>query len=175
MACPQCHDNHDDRSSTCPGCGFSLSALAERYKRRLPDAAHVLDAAGSLTDDEEAELLGQSAALSEAGLGELAFVILPTTAPISPAEMAFWLLNHWQLGGRDHRGVLVLVALEERRIEIEVGYALEATLSDAAADALLEQAVVPHLQEHGVAAGLQQAATVIAHALRSAAPNPEDT
>jgi uncharacterized protein len=175
LACPQCHDKHDDRNATCHSCGFSLSALADRYKRRPPKAAHVLDAAGRLTDDEEAELLGHSAALSDAGLGELAFVVLPTTAPISPAEMAFWLLNHWKLGGRDHRGVVVLVALEERRIEIEVGYALESTLSDAAADALLERVIVPHLQEHGVAAGLQRAAEVITEALQGTTPNREDT
>jgi len=75
---------------------------------------------------------------------------------LTPAEMAFWLLNHWGIGGRQNRGLLVLLALEERRIEVEVGYGLEPIVSDAAADAILDEHIVPLLSAGDLAKALDE-------------------
>jgi len=119
----------------------------------------VLDAAAVLSDVEENELLGRIAALADASGVELSVVTMESTAPITPAEMAFWLVNHWRLGGPERLGLLLLVAVGERRIEVEVGYGLESALSDPAADAILAE-VAPQLGEN-LGAGLNAAVAAL--------------
>jgi uncharacterized protein len=65
------------------------------------------------------------------------------------------------MGGLENRGLLILLALQERRIESEVGYALESLLSDAESSRILRLHVVPFLHNGQYAAGLYQAVDVL--------------
>jgi uncharacterized protein len=87
---------------------------------------------------------------------------------MAPAEYVFWLANRWDMGGVENRGLLILLALHERRVESEVGYALEGLLSDAAAAQLLEEHVVPWLRTGQYAEGLYQAVNVLGKILEAA-------
>jgi uncharacterized protein len=99
---------------------------------------------------------------------ELLVVTVSTTAPLQPAEYVFWLANRWDMGGPENRGLLILLALEEHRVESEVGYALEPLLSDAASAQLLEEHVVPLLRAGQYAEGLYQAVHVLGKVLEAA-------
>jgi uncharacterized protein len=92
-------------------------------------------------------LEGRLRALAASTGGEMCVVTRSTTRPVRPAEYAFWLFNRWQLARSHHRGLLILLALREQRIETEVGYGWESVASDLETGAVLDVHVVPRLRE----------------------------
>lgn len=83
----------------------------------------------------------------------------------------------WRIGrkGLDN-GVIVLVFLDERRMRIEVGYGLEASLTDAIASSILRDVVAPRFREgrlaDGLEAGLEAIDRAIAGQYEARAPRP---
>ena len=65
------------------------------------------------------------------------------------------LFRHWQLGqkGKDN-GALLLVAPQERKVRIEVGYGLEGALTDALSKVIITTAVAPQFQKGNFAGGI---------------------
>ena len=168
MRCPRCHVEVAEEVEVCPHCGFSLSVLEMQLPPPPPQTGHVNDWAGVLSVAEAERIARRCQEVFARTRAELIVVTVPTTAPIQPAEYSFWLANRWDMGGAENRGLLILLALQERRVESEVGYALEPFLSDAASAQLLEGHVVPLLRAGRYAEGLYQAVNVLANALEAA-------
>lgn len=122
----------------------------------LPEpAGFVNDFAGVLTADEHAELVGITSDLERLTGVELAVAVVSSVAPRDSKSYAVDLFAKWGVGkkGRDN-GVLILLAMQERRVEIEVGYGLEERITDAAAGRLLDTYAVPEFREGRFGAGL---------------------
>ncbi len=130
-------------------------------------AADVPYLSGRITDN--AELLGAGTkeklnALLKAHEAEtgnqIAVLTVNSLEGESVEEYAHTVFNAWKLGqkGKDN-GVLVLVAPNERRMRIEVGYGLEDTLTDVAASRIIRNVMTPRFKEGnyeaGIAAGVQ--------------------
>jgi uncharacterized protein len=63
--------------------------------------------------------------------------------------------NRWALGQKDkNNGVLLLVAPTERKVRIEVGYGLESTLTNAIAQEIIDQTIVPRFRAGDMAGGV---------------------
>jgi uncharacterized protein len=76
------------------------------------------------------------------------------------------LFRNWGLGQRDkNNGVLLLVAPNERRVRIEVGYGLEGTLTDALSKVIIANAITPRFKTGdfggGIARGVDDIITVL--------------
>ena len=76
------------------------------------------------------------------------------TIPLIPSQYVFWLFNEWAIGGKDNKGVVILLAMEERRIESEVGFGLEHILTDEKCGDILDTIVVPFLKKTKYEEGL---------------------
>lgn len=90
-----------------------------------------------------------------------AAVVVATVKDIEgndPADYANRLYEAWGIGekGKD-RGVLVFLALKERRVRIEVGYGLEGVLTDGMSGEILDRYVVPLLKKGDYGGGLYNA------------------
>ncbi|NWF73589.1 MAG: TPM domain-containing protein [Nitrospirae bacterium] len=154
-------------SQTSRGIGFFLvfvfaltTALASwaldvpPLTARVVDLAHVLPAeiAASLTRDLEAHETKTS--------NQVAVLILPSLEGEPLEEFSHRVATTWKLGqkGTDN-GVLLLIALRERKVRIEVGYGLEGTLTDLRAAHIIRQEIVPRFRSGdlpgGIAAGVQ--------------------
>jgi uncharacterized protein len=133
-----------------------------------PLTGSVNDWAGVLAAAEAERIARRCQEVCVRTQAELLLVTVPTTAPLQPAEYIFWLANRWDMGGPENRGLLILLALQEHRVESEVGYALEPLLSDAASAQLLEEHVVPMLRAGQYAEGLYQAVHVLGKVLEAA-------
>jgi uncharacterized protein len=77
------------------------------------------------------------------------------------------LYERWGVGKKgEDRGVMILVALKERRIRIEVGYGLEGVIPDGLAGQIRDQAIAPYLKKGefgpGLINGLSALAGIIA-------------
>ncbi len=93
---------------------------------------------------------------------ELAVAVVKTVAPLDSKTYAVELFKKWGIGkkGKDN-GILILLTMEERRIEIEVGYGLEGIINDARAGQILDEFVVPYFKEGKYGDGLYNCAVAI--------------
>src|SRR5690606_26596809 len=85
---------------------------------------------------------------------ELAVVTIQTTDPYDPTEYRTRLFEEWGIGGPEDSGLLILLAMEERAIEVETGYGLEGVLPDGKVGAYLDQAVNRYFAQNEFGPGL---------------------
>ena len=163
--CPHCGTTFAERTEACPQCDFSLATLDAQMPPPPLQAGPVNDWAGVLTAEDAQRLIQKCQAIHQAVQAELGVVTVETTTPLKPAEYVFWLANHWDMGGPENRGLLILLALHERRIESEVGYGLEPLLSDVESELIIQEHVVPYLYAGQYAEGLYQAVNAFGQAL----------
>ena len=101
--------------------------------------------------DEINQLLSQ---LERETGAEVAVVVLPTIGELIPKNFAVSLVEKWGVGKRGQdNGVLVLHVLDQRRIEIETGYGMEAILPDVKAHWITEEIAVPFFKAGSLADG----------------------
>jgi uncharacterized protein len=165
IRCPHCGTILAERMTACPQCDFSLATLDAHMPPPPLQAGPVNDWAGVLTAEDTQRLIQKCQAIHQAAQAELSVVTVETTTPLKPAEYIFWLANHWDIGGPENRGLLILLALHERRIESEVGYGLEPLLSDVESELIIQEHVVPYLYAGQYAEGLYQAVNALGQAL----------
>lgn len=126
------------------------------------DFAEVIDAG------TEQEMTRLAEAVREATGAEIAVAVVDTVAPFATVEeYGVRLATAWGVGSEeDDSGALLLLALQERQVRIEVGYGLEGAIPDGRAGAILDQTVLPELADGrygpGLLAGMQQIAGIIA-------------
>ena len=114
----------------------------------VADQAHLLDEASI------AEIDARVHALETATGAQIAVVTLDTLSGYEPKPFATALFAEWGIGARGKDdGVLVLVTLVPRRIEVETGYGAEGVLPDGRVGRILDDEVMPHLRagEYGPA------------------------
>lgn len=162
MHCPKCAIDINDDAPQCPACGFHIDELDPVLGPPPDRAGLVTDLAGVLSEHGFQRLTECLQAFADQTGHEFLVITRDSTAPRLPSEYVFWLFNRWQVGGEAHRGMLVLLAMQERRIEVEVGHPLEDLVTDAAAATILEAHAVPFFREGAYDDGLFHAAHVLA-------------
>jgi uncharacterized membrane protein YgcG len=136
---------------------------------RATDGGWVVDMAGVLSPEHKARLNRLISDLERDTGAEIAVVILRRTQGATPKEYATELFNRWGVGKREaDNGVLMLVALGDRRVEIETGYGMEAILPDAVAGEILDTAVVPRFRAGDIPGGVIAGVEAIAERIRNA-------
>lgn len=87
---------------------------------------------------------------------EVAVLTIPSTGEVTIEEYAVTLFEKWGIGKRENdNGVLLLVALEDREMRIEVGYGLEGALPDATAKSIITNEITPAFQDGRYADGVE--------------------
>ncbi|MBB1088481.1 TPM domain-containing protein [Lysobacter sp. SG-8] len=94
---------------------------------------------------------------------QLQVLIVPSTQPEDIAQYAVRAFDAWRLGreGVDD-GVLLVVAKDDRRVRIEVGYGLEGAIPDATAHRVIQEYLVPKFRQGDYAGGIGDASAVLA-------------
>jgi uncharacterized protein len=122
----------------------------------------VNDYAGVLSSSQKQEIEGITTALEKNTGAELAVVIVKTVAPLDSKLYAVKLFEKWGIGKKGvDNGVLLLLAMEERRVEIEVGYGLEGVLTDSICGKILDNFAVPNFKKGDVGEGMLQTAQAL--------------
>ncbi|MDJ0535359.1 MAG: LemA family protein [Xenococcaceae cyanobacterium MO_207.B15] len=109
----------------------------------------VTDSAEILTDSTEARLNQMIEQLEAQNGTELAVVTVPETAPAaSPKEFTTELFNYWGIGKKEKdNGVLFLISVGDRRVEIETGYGIEGILPDAKVGRIIDTKIKPRFKQ----------------------------
>jgi uncharacterized protein len=106
--------------------------------------APVTDLTGTLAPDQVSALDAKLRAFEQAKGAQVAVLVVPTTQPEEIEQYSIRVLDQWRIGrSKVDDGVLVLVAINDRRVRIEVGYGLEGALPDATANRIIQEAIVP--------------------------------
>ena len=121
---------------------------------------YVNDFANVISGDHRRQMEDVAIALRDDQGVELAVVTIRSAAPLTPKDYATQLFNEWGIGGPEDSGLLILLSVDDREIQVEVGYGLEGVLPDGKVGAILDQAVVPHLAKGEYGRGLLAGAKV---------------
>lgn len=129
----------------------------------------VNDFAGVLSAADRQRLEELSSSLEARTGVEMAIVTVRTTGDESIQMYAVRLFEAWGIGkrGRDN-GILVLAAMEDRRVWVEVGYGLEGVLPDGKVGAILDRHLVPAFKEGRYGDGLYACARALAAEIEAA-------
>jgi uncharacterized protein len=105
-----------------------------------------------------------AAAFKEKTGAELALVTVESFAPYASIdEFSLALAEAWGVGERNKdNGVLLVLAMSEREVKIEVGYGLEGAIPDSVAGRILDTAVIPAFRQGNFSGGLREGCRAIA-------------
>ena len=127
-------------------------------------SGYVNDFAGVMKPEDAEEAGRLAAAVKEKTGAELAIVTIVSYAPYATiSDYSIALAQAWGIGerGKD-TGVLLLLAMEEREVKIEVGYGFEGAIPDSMAGRILDSTVIPSFREGDFSGGLLKGLEVIA-------------
>lgn len=135
---------------------FLASALAAAELPRL--TGRVVDDAGIINAETMARLTGKLEAFEQKSSDQIVVATIRSLDGEALEPFANRLFRAWGLGqaGEDN-GVLLLVALDDRKMRIEVGYGLEGTLTDLHSKLIIENTMVPAFRAGDYDAGIDGA------------------
>lgn len=138
---------------------------------RVNDYAGVLSAAersgleAQLTRYERGEGTAGQGEPAQTGAPQIALVVLPTLNGDSVEDAGLRFAERWKIGSKADDGVILLVAVAERKIRIEVGYGAEGRLTDALSARIIREMIGPRLHRGEYGAGLRAGSAAIHQAL----------
>jgi len=115
----------------------------------------VVDQANILNPQQKQRLEAQLQGIYRQGLAQAAVVIVPTTDGIPIFDYSLQTAERWELGEADtDDGLLILAAINDRKIYILTGYGLEGVLPDAAVNRIIREDITPYFKQNDYGAGL---------------------
>ena len=131
-----------------------------------PLTAQVVDTTGTLSTEQQAALIQKLQAFETAKGSQIAVLLVQTTQPETIEQYALRVAENWKIGRKNvDDGAILVVALQDRALRIEVGYGLEGALTDITSKRIIEEIIVPQFRQGdfagGVVAGVDQMIKVI--------------
>lgn len=121
----------------------------------------VVDEANILSPQVEQDLTEKLKALEDTTGRQVVVATVPTLQGYEIEDYGYQLGRTWKLGQKDKdNGAILLVAPNDRKVRIEVGYGLEPVLTDALSSVIIQSAIIPKFKagdmEGGVVAGADE-------------------
>jgi uncharacterized protein len=142
-----------------------LLVSAAIYAQNFPSPrGFVNDFADVISAQDEAAISRTAQAVEQATSIEIAVVTVESMAPYgSIEEFSIDLATAWGVGkeGEDN-GILVVLAIAERKTRIEVGYSLEGVFTDGLTGRIMDTSMVPYFRNDDFSTGLTRAVEGIA-------------
>ena len=141
-------------------------AAAQQLAAVPPLQSPVTDLTGTLSPDQKAALEAKLRAFERSKGSQVAVLVVPTTQPEAIEQYAIRVAEAWRLGRENvDDGAILIVALNDRKLRIEVGYGLEGAMPDAIANRIIDEDIVPEFRRGdyygGIATGVDRMLRVI--------------
>ncbi len=112
-----------------------------------PGDDFAFDTTGSLSEETLQTIRQVNGQISGTG-AQIVVCMIPTLGDDSIEDAALAIFRDWGIGSREKdNGVLLLIAKEDRKLRIEVGYGLEGAIPDSVADRIIRNVIAPSFQE----------------------------
>lgn len=126
----------------------------------------VVDRAEMLSPEVESRLSQMLQAHEQASTEQVVVVTLPDLQGYPIEDFGYQLGRHWGIGQKgEDNGALLIVAEEERKIRIEVGYGLEGRLTDADSSVIINRIITPAFRQGDFQAGIVNGAAAMIQVL----------
>ncbi len=138
-----------------------------------PLSAHVTDVTQTLAAPERQALEAKLADWEARTGNQFAVLLVPSTQPEPIEAYAIRVADAWKIGrkGSDN-GVLFVVAKNDRKIRLEVGYGFEGVLTDATSKRIIAETVAPKFREGAFGAGINAGVDRVINVLAEGKPLP---
>ena len=141
------------------------SAKAQNVIEKPNPPVLVTDLAGVLSPEQKQALENKLVAIDDSSSNQIAVVILPTLDGNPIEEYATKLFRQWGIGNKKtNNGILLLIAIQDKKIRIEVGYGLEGAIPDITANSIIDNDIKPAFREQSYYEGIDKATDDIAKA-----------
>ena len=131
---------------------------------------YVQDLAGVMDSESKAKILQIGRALDEKTTAQVVVVTVPSLEGQDLESYSLELMRAWGIGQKDkNNGVLLLLAVKERKSRIEVGYGLEGDLPDGKTGRIQDEYMLPAFKEGKYGQGLLQGYGAIAQVIEKSA------
>jgi uncharacterized protein len=153
----------------------SAAAFAQAPLPVPPLTGRVVDQTSTLTPQQAEALSNKLAAIETANGAQIVILLVPTTAPEDVGAYAQRVGEQWKVGRKDvGDGLIIVVAKNDRAVQIQVAKALQGAVPDIAAGRIISQQIVPAFKAGDYAGGLNTAVDRLGERIASEAlPAPE--
>jgi len=136
---------------------FAFSfCFALNFNEQINDEAHIF------SQNERDELLSLVQNFEQNSTTQIAIVTLNLLESRSIEELSLEIARGYKLGQKeDNNGVLLLVAPNEKKVRIEVGYGLEGVLTDAVASQIINSVMIPEFKNGKMSEGVKEGVLAI--------------
>jgi uncharacterized protein len=142
-------------------CWVLLFASGSLHAELVPVPAlqhRVTDLTQTLTPEQQSQLEAKLAAFEQQKGSQIAVLIVPSTKPEEIEQYSIRVVDVWKLGReKQDDGVLLLVAKDDRKMRIEVGYGLEGAIPDLIAKRIISEIMVPSFRQGDYYGGINNA------------------
>lgn len=136
-----------------------------------PPAGYVNDFAGVIDSESKTRLTALIESIKKKSTSEVAVVTIQSIEELGLAgieEAAVKLFEEWGVGKKGvDNGILVIAAIKERKVRIEVGYGLEGQIPDGAAGEIIRTGIVPYFKKERFGEGLYNGVLLIAERINA--------
>ena len=139
--------------------GFCLRLSAQNFPEQPNPPKLVNDFADVLSPDQESALEQKLIAFEDSTSNQLAIVLIKTLEGYEIADYAVQLALKWGIGSKKNNGILLLAAIDDKKIRIEVGYGLEPVITDAISKRIITNDIKPFFKQTQYYEGLDAATT----------------
>jgi uncharacterized protein len=123
---------------------------------------HITDLTQTLTTEEQSQLDAKLMAFEQQKGSQIAVLIVPTTQPEAIEQYSIRVVDVWKLGRKKvDDGILILVAKNDRKMRIEVGYGLEGAIPDLYAKRVIDEVIKPKFKQGDYYGGINSAVDTI--------------
>jgi len=133
--------------------GWTFAALADVAVPPL--TGRVVDLTGTLASSDIARLTDTLKDLETRKGSQVAVLIVPTTAPETLEQYSIRVAEAWKIGRKKvDDGAILVVAKDDHKLRIEVGYGLEGALTDVTSQRIIDEIITPKFRSGDFAGGI---------------------
>jgi uncharacterized protein len=143
---------------------LTMPAAAQTFP---PLTGRVVDAAKLLSPEQVSQLDQLSAQVEQASSRQLVVATIPDLQGYPIEDYGYRLGRAWKIGQKDaNNGIILIVAPNERKVRIEVGYGLEPIMTDALSSVIINDNILPKFKAGDMAGGIMDGANAIAEQMK---------
>lgn len=134
-------------------CWVAMAAAAADVA--VPPIGRVVDLTSTLGSGDIAAIEQKLKNFEDRKGSQVAVLIVPTTAPETIEQYSLRVVEQWKLGRKKvDDGAILVVAKNDRKLRIEVGYGLEGALTDVTSKRIIDEVITPKFRSGDFAGGI---------------------
>lgn len=119
--------------------------------------ARVTDTTGTLAAPDKARIEAMLSAFEKSKGAQIVVLMVPTTQPEAIEQYSIRVAEKWKIGRKQvNDGIVMIVAKNDRKLRIEVGYGLEGAVPDALAKRIISEVISPRFRSNDYAGGIEE-------------------